>query len=303
MTIPEASAYCSAFGSGAPTATIDRVLFPGQSSVAISRAGGAWRSRTATQATLGAPVDVFLTGSYDTTTRQVNVNLAANFVDYVTPGDLRVTLFVVEDHVRGIGSGYDQVNYYNGVSGHPYFGAGSPIINYDHRHVLRDVYPTNDAWGDNSIIPTSPALNTPYTKNETFTLSTAWDADSVYLVGFVSYYNANVGQRQVLNAVQVKLGNIPTSVNKVQKDAASLSLYPNPTSDLTNLELNLDNSSAVIVEVIDFTGKRLLLEDFGVMSAGKQRMQLNLANLASGMYFVNVRIGDQVVTRKVSVTK
>ena len=134
-------------------------------------------------------------------------------------------------------------------------------------------------------------------------MNSAWKAQDISLVGFVSYFNANTAQREVLNSVEIKLNNLTTSVEEIKKDASSLNIFPNPTSDLTNLELNLDNSSAVIVEVIDFTGKRLLLEDFGVMSAGKQRMQLNLANLASGMYFVNVRIGDQVVTRKVSVTK
>lgn len=302
MTIPEASTYCSAFGSGAPTATIDRVLFPGQTNVAISRSGNAWLTRTATQATLGSPVDVILTGLYDTTNRQVNVDLAASFVDFVG-GDIRVTLFVVEDHVRGVGSGYNQVNAYNGVAGHPYFGAGNPVVNYDHRHVLRDVYPTNDAWGDATVIPTKPELNTPYTKNHNFTLSTAWDADSVSLVGFVSYYNADVGQREVLNAVEVKLSNIPTSVAEIEKDASSLNIYPNPTADITNMTFNLSTPSAVSLVIRDITGKEVLSQNFGMMATGQQKIAVNATNLSNGIYFATMHIGSELVTRKITVNK
>ncbi len=301
MTIPEASTYCSAFGSGAPTASVDRVLFPGESSVAHGR--GTWAANCITQAAVLSPVDVTLTGTFNPSTRMTTVNIDADFVDYAVPGDLRLTLFVVEDSVTGVGSGYNQVNAYNNSAGHPYAGAGNPIVGFVHKHVLRDVYPTNNAWGAPSIIATNPGPNSNYNTSYTFAMNSAWKAQDISLVGFVSYFNANTAQREVLNSVEIKLNNLTTSVEEIKKDASSLNIFPNPTSDLTNLELNLDNSSAVIVEVIDFTGKRLLLEDFGVMSAGKQRMQLNLANLASGMYFVNVRIGDQVVTRKVSVTK
>lgn len=301
MTIPEASAYCADFGSGAPTACIDRVQFPGETSVAHGR--GTWAANAASQATLGSPVDVTLSGTYNSTTRQVNVDLNANFVDYAVPGDLRVTLFVVEDHVRGAGSGYNQVNAYNTAAGHPYFGAGNPILNYDHRHVLRDVYPTTDAWGDATVLPTSPALNTPYVKNHTFTLSSNWDADSVYLVGFVSYYDADASKREVLNAFQVKLNNLVTSVEEIKKDEESLTVYPNPTANVSNIEFNLSVANNVSLTLRDITGKDILVEDFGKLSSGKQKIVLNAASLTNGIYFASIQIGNEVVTKKISVNK
>lgn len=303
MTIPEASEYCAAFGAGAPTACVDRILFPGESNVAFSRANNAWRTRTASQAAAGAPVDITLSGSYDPTTRLVTLDATSSFVDYVLPGDIRVTLMVIEDHVRGVGSGYDQVNYYNTVAGHPYFGAGNPITNYDHRHVLRDVYPTTDAWGDNSIIPSNPALNTPYTKSHSFTLDAAWDADSVSFACFVSYYDPNeVGAREILNASDIKLSTL-VGLNKVSKDAASLSIYPNPSNGMTNVEVNLENAAPLSVKVFDVAGKELLFENYGVMAAGNQRMQFDVSDFANGIYYVNLQIGEEVITKKISVVK
>ncbi|MBL4710326.1 MAG: choice-of-anchor J domain-containing protein [Flavobacteriales bacterium] len=303
MTIPEASAYCAAFGAGAPTACIDRVLYPGETNVAISRAGGAWGNRAASQALLGSSVDVTLSGTFNSTTRQVNVDLSANFVDYAVPGDIRVTLFVVEDHVRGVGTGYNQVNAYNTVAGHPYFNAGAPIVNYDHRHVLRDVYPSTDAWGDATVIPTAPALNTPYVKNHTFTLNSSWDMDSISLVALVSYYDADAAQREVLNAYEVKLNNLVTSIDEIKKDEESLTIYPNPTANVSTIEFNLSTVKNVRLTLRDITGKEVLTEDFGKLSAGSQKVVLNAATLTNGIYFASIKIGEELVTKKISVNR
>lgn len=300
MTIPEASTYCSAFSNAAPTACIDRVLFPGETNVGHSR--GTWAANANSQSNLGSPVSVSVSGTFDPTTRAVNADLTANFVDYVA-GDLRVTLFVVEDHVRGTGSGYNQVNYYNTVAGHPYAGAGNPIVNYDHRHVLRDVYPTTDAWGDNTVIPSTPVLNTNYTKNHNFTLNSAWNADSVSLVGFVSYYSSNTSEREVLNAFEVKLNNLTTGISNIDVTKNSLNIYPNPTTGLTNVTFNLETSEEVNILVRDITGKLVLQENYGKMAAGNQKISLDASNLTSGIYFATIMVGNNAITKKVSISK
>ncbi len=301
MTIPEASTYCSAFGSGAPTACIDRVLFPGETSVAHGR--GTWSANAATRAAIGSPVTLNVTGTYNATNRQVNADVTANFADYAVPGDIRVTLFVVEDSVTCAGSGYNQVNAYNNSAGHPYAGAGNPIVGFVRRHVLRDVYPTNDAWGDNTVIPTSPVLNTNYVKNNTFTLNSTWKSNDVSLVAFVSYYNVNTDERVVLNAADVKLNNLTSSVGEIEKDASSLSIYPNPTADVSTIEFNLSTSKAVLLSVRDMTGKEVIVKDFGTLSAGVQKIAFDATNLTNGIYFASMKIGEEVITKKLSVNR
>jgi len=301
MTIPEASTYCSAFGSGAPTACIDRVLFPGETSVAHGR--GTWSANAATRAAIGSPVTLNVTGTYNATNRQVNADVTANFSDYAVPGDIRVTLFVVEDSVTCAGSGYNQVNAYNNSAGHPYAGAGNPIVGFVRRHVLRDVYPTNDAWGDNTVIPTSPVLNTNYVKNNTFTLNSTWKSNDVSLVAFVSYYNVNTDERVVLNAADVKLNNLTSSVGEIEKDASSLSIYPNPTADVSTIEFNLSTSKAVLLSVRDMTGKEVIVKDFRTLSAGVQKIAFDATNLTNGIYFASMKIGEEVITKKLSVNR
>lgn len=301
MTIPEASTYCAAFGSGAPTACIDRVLFPGEASVAHGR--GTWAANASARAAIGSPVTVNITGSYNGATRQVNADVTANFADYAVPGDIRVTLFVVEDSITGTGSGYNQVNFYNNQAGHPYVGAGNPIVGFVHRHVLRDVYPTTDAWGDATIIPSSPALNTNYTQSNTFTLNSAWKDQDVSLVAFVSYFNSNTDERVVLNAAEVKLNNISTSIEVIKTDGGSFSIYPNPAADLSTIEFNLSTSKNVMLNMRDIAGKEVLSENFGILSSGNHKITVNTANLSNGVYFATFLLGEEVITKKISVNK
>lgn len=300
MTIPEASTYCADFGSGAPTACVDRVLFPGETNVAHGR--GTWATNASARANVGSPANINLTGTYNSASRQVSVDINTDFVDYVA-GDIRVTLFVVEDSVTGTGPGYDQVNAFNAQAGHPYAGAGNPIVGFVHRHVLRDVYPTTDAWGDNTVIPAAPSINTPYNKNYTFTLNSAWKEKDVSLVAFVSYFNADVSQRVVLNASEVKLNNLVTSVNEIQKDEQSLSIYPNPTAAVTNFAFNLSESRNVELSIMDITGKKVIAQNFGQLSSGNQLIKLDVSSLTNGIYFVNLQLDNEVVTKKISVNR
>ena len=302
MTIPEASTYCSAFGSGAPTACVDRVQFPGESSVAHGR--GTWAANATSQAALATPVSVSLTGSYNSVNRSTTVNVSANFVDYAIPGDLRLTLFVVEDSVTGSGTGYNQSNAYNTQAGHPYAGAGNPIVGFVHKHVLRDVYPTNDAWGVANVIATNPAPNSTYDTSYTFTMSSAWKDNDISFVGFVSYYNANTAQREVLNSVEVRLNNLmTTSISEINKDIKSLNVYPNPTADIANVVFDLSKAAPVSLIVRDIAGKEVMSNNLGVLNTGVQRITINAENLSNGIYFATVQIGTEFVTRKIAINK
>jgi len=302
MTIPEASAFCAAFSSGAPTACVDRTIFAGEATVGHSRGGGAWGNNAIVRRDLGAPVLVNLTGTYDSTNRSVDVDFLAKFVDVVPSGDIRVSLFIVEDNVTGTGSGYDQVNAYNGSAGHPYAGAGNPIFGFNHKHVLRDVLPST--WGDNAVIPSSPMRGTEYSRNFSFTLNTAWDEDEVSLVAFVHYYDAAGGTgNEVMNSIEVILDDSFTAIGEVKSSVNGFKIYPNPTSDITNINFDLSNPKVVSIAVRDITGKEVLTQNFGIMAAGQQNITVNATNLSNGIYFATFQIGSEMITRKISVNK
>jgi hypothetical protein len=60
-------------------------------------------------------------------------------------------------------------------------------------------------------------------------------------------------------------------------------------------------SDLVQVSLVDVTGKRVMSKDYGQMATGQQEIKLSAGNLPAGMYFLTVQVGNEQITRKVSI--
>lgn len=300
MTIPEHSTIASAYTTSAPAAAIDRFRFTASGNLATS-ARSQWNPRTQLRQSLGSPVDIVISGNYDNVTRQTYIKVSANWVDYPLPGDIRIGLYLVEDSVVGSGPGYNQRNFYNNASGHPYFGAGDPIYGYPHRHVVRGVRPQGNPWGQSGLVATFPQQNTTDTVAYNFTLPTAWDAEQMSVVAFLAYYNSSTDERNIINAKEQKLFQISTGIKKQESSIAEVSLYPNPANEQVFVNYKLDKAASVQVNILDLTGK-IVAQDFrGNLAAGNQQALLNISGLAAGIYFVELNANGQKSIHKLSV--
>lgn len=191
----------SLFGVSAyPNGMVDRALFAGEFDEPHSR--GAWQSNVVQQFSAYTPLNVGITSNYIPGTRQVEVTLDAHFIDYGA-GDLRFVCMIVEDNIVGSGTGYDQTNYLNGTAGHPYEGAGDPIIGFNHRHVLRDI---SSAVGNPGVISTPINPGETATESFLFTLPAEVDESQVSIIGFVAKYGVGVGEKTIQNVQQAPLG-------------------------------------------------------------------------------------------------
>jgi hypothetical protein len=99
------------------------------------------------------------------------------------------------------------------------------------------------------------------------------------------------------------MNNLVTGIEDIAKDEASLKVFPNPTANLTNLSFNLSESKQVSLEVLDVTGKRLIQEEMGQMVQGNQFIELDVAHLPEGFYFLNLRLDEEVITKKISIVR
>jgi hypothetical protein len=91
------------------------------------------------------------------------------------------------------------------------------------------------------------------------------------------------------------------SVNDI-KLSSSLKLYPNPTNGNSNLELNLVENSNVTVDVLNTLGQVVFTKTLTNVS-GNQTVNIDSQNFESGLYLVNIKVGDNVTTKKLTVTK
>lgn len=88
----------------------------------------------------------------------------------------------------------------------------------------------------------------------------------------------------------------PIAINRNE----DIELYPNPATELVNVEVNSSYIGSVTIELIDLNGRSVYLFTDDKRS-DKQVYTIPLAKKYSGIYFVKFRAGQQVLTRKMRI--
>lgn len=84
-------------------------------------------------------------------------------------------------------------------------------------------------------------------------------------------------------------------------EEAGFGMFPNPAAQQLTLDIPVfEDDSNVQVSIFDVAGKATVQQQ-RTISKGDNRMTLDVSNLANGIYFVQVRNGEQMHTRKLTV--
>lgn len=333
MVNGESNTFNSTYATGYPYGTVDRVKFDDIDEVGMNR--GEWAGKAAVQLNAPAPVNVtIIDKTFDWVSRTVSYKVKVDFVDYAKPGDLRINTMVIEDKVRGPKIGatstqWNQRNYYSyeagnqaGGSGHPLFGEPAYIVGYWHNEVVRAI--PSGVWGTQSVI-TNPAEGQSYEQTYSYQLPAAnaltygmteddtefrstkdglgWNKyDDTRIVAFVSYYNADVNKRQVLNATEAPM--LTTGVKETaQNNVGNVSVYPNPANGLTSVTFDLKSGSKADIEVVNVLGQKVTSVASSSYAAGEHTVYFNAADMNNGIYFVNVTTAEGKATYRFVVSK
>jgi hypothetical protein len=85
--------------------------------------------------------------------------------------------------------------------------------------------------------------------------------------------------------------------------ATDIKLYPTVANDRATLELNLLNSTELMVEIYGLDGQYHGQQVNETAAAGQQTYTLNTSNLSGGFYFVRIQAGEAVTAEKLIVVK
>lgn len=105
--------------------------------------------------------------------------------------------------------------------------------------------------------------------------------------------NGNLSGRQYY---RIKIENVDgsiqyTEVKSINFDAQGLNVYPNPTSGLLNMELNLERSSEVQIELFNAVGQKIHSLMFNA-NAGTLVRSIDLGQLTAGVYSYTVKTAE-----------
>lgn len=307
MEIPDGATQISAIGVNSyPSGAVDLVKFEDQGEIFMNR--GRWTAKVAERANQIVPVSVSVSNQYyNLATRELTVEVKADFAGELVDAadsEIRLNLWVLEDKVTGVGRGYNQVNFYNTQAGHPYAGQGNPIIGFEHDHTLRAML--GGTWGEPNSVPGPVTGNYSVTKTFTYSLPVTMDETQIKLVGIAQEYGADILQRRILNADEVKL-DLAVNVDPVQV-VQEMIVSPNPFSDLVTISFDMTEQTSYTVAVYDVLGKNVAQLASGVATPGNHRITWDGrngtgVNLSNGLYTIIIKTQDRSITKKVMLQR
>ena len=76
-----------------------------------------------------------------------------------------------------------------------------------------------------------------------------------------------------------------------------VAVYPNPAKSMLNIEFNNETGAEYQVMIYNHLGQ-IVYQSEKVSTTGKQKLELNIAHLTEGLYFVKISSGEKVVITK-----
>lgn len=90
--------------------------------------------------------------------------------------------------------------------------------------------------------------------------------------------------------------NITTSgASLLENDLSAITIYPNPSSDILNIDLSAASEEVKSISIVDITGK--LIQTIDVLE--NTNISLNVSSLASGLYHVKISSATNSIVRQI----
>lgn len=244
-----------------------------------------------------AKAEVTIDHHYASDTRSLSATVSVLFVDTAAAGDIRTTLYVVEDSVRGAGPGYDQASDQNRKPGSPFYDLGDTIEGYLHRHVLRAI--PSGAQGTPEVMPAGPMPGTTFAHTYHYTLPPAYNERRLRLVAFVSYNVTGWKDRHavVLSATETPLLAPPNSSLHTTPTRSEASIAPMPLADHGTITLHLAAPGDLSIELHTMMGRGAATVEHGVMEQGEHSVPVDVRDLPNGAYVLIVKIDGRSIAR------
>lgn len=205
--------------------------------------------------------------TYNPSTRNLSVTVSCEFLADMAFDSPRLSIYLIEDNLNYYQQGYGNMTH-NGVTRKSLIG---------------------NTWGEVVATPTGTGMvpaGTTYTKTVEYTLPSNYKANDCRVLAFVSNYTTNVNKRQIYNSTisQTTLG-----IHDENDNLIDMMVYPNPVVN----EININTEMAIDrVEIYNLQGQL-------VKFVSNNPKTINVSDLASGTYMINIVAEDGVCVKKI----
>jgi hypothetical protein len=239
--------------------------------------------------------------TWNETTNELQVTVTADFQAAVS-GNFRLSLVVTEDGVTGLGSGFNQVNFYAG-------GASGPMGGYENlpnpvpaSQMVYDYVGRAVVGGFNGVagsLPASIAAGETHSYTFSYTLPSEYDYNRIKLIGLLLNAQGRIDNASS-TSIDEAIANAPVNTLEAAAQQPEVRIFPNPFSDVTSLQLNLPETAEVQLRVFSSTGALVATRQYGTLQ-GQWTLPFQAGELPNGMYFLQLQIGKQTQTHRISL--
>lgn len=123
-----------------------------------------------------------------------------------------------------------------------------------------------------------------------------YDKAQLGVIAFLQTDNDKVVQ-QAAKSISIVTG---IADNEAQVNAKMV-VFPNPMTDAATVGIQILENNTANLEVVNTLGQVVLSNNLGQLPVGEQMVELNTSALKSGLYFLNLRVGQQLITQKIAI--
>lgn len=277
--------------AGFPSVTTDRTA--GYSDPSQLEAAYQIRKNAISPATIA-----IVNAAWNPETRELSFDLESEFVADIN-SELRFGIIFTEDGLSGTTSQWAQVNYYANNAQGPMCGFENlpnpvPAAQMVYDHVARKILDT--PYGTPNSLPATIAAGETVSYHYSYVLPATWNYDNLHVIGFL----LDSETKEILNAENVISSWVGVESGLFDK---AVTVYPNPAGDFTKIDFTLNQASKAKVDVYDMFGKLVYSVKESDLPAGKNSITVQSNTLTNGMYVLKLTVGNNVISRKVSVIK
>ena len=98
--------------------------------------------------------------------------------------------------------------------------------------------------------------------------------------------------------------NLTVDINEINLDDDQIIIFPNPTSNLLNINFTLNRISDIKIDLFDLLGKSVkTILDSNNQSVNSYQTSSSINDLDSGIYFIKIKINEKEKIIKILITK
>ena len=153
---------------------------------------------------------------------------------------------------------------------------------------------------DGADLATVPDDTNPFTP----TSASEWRTETVNLDAYVGnnvllrFAHVNgFGNNMYIDNIRVQSSTLSVAENTLEK---AISMYPNPASSNVDVVINTTVGNTYEIELLNSIGQTVSkIKETRFNATAKQR--LDVSQYGTGLYFVKIKVGNQMVTKKLIV--